>query len=223
METITIALVTLRVGLASLVLIFVPGIWLGWLLAKRRFAGRTVVQTIVNLPLVLPPVAVGLGLLLALSPRGPFGGLCVRVFGWNPLFTWQAAALAAGVMALPLLVRSSQQAFAAVPVRLEQAAASLGSGPWRVFVTVTLPLARRGVVYGVLLSFARGLGEFGATSLIAGTIPGRTETLALGIYGRVLSGDDAGALTLAAVSVVLAFAATYLSELYLAGGGRSAS
>lgn len=215
-ESVAITLLTLKVGIASLLVSVVPGVGLGWVLAKRKLPGRLIVQTLVSLPLVLPPVAVGLGLLLLLSRDGPVGSLCRKLFGWNPLFTWQAAALASSVMAFPLLVRAAQQAFASVPERLEQTAASLGSGRWRVFTTVTLPLARRGVGYGILLSFARGLGEFGATNLIAGSIPGRTETLALGIYGRVQSGDDPGAISLAAISIALAFGATYLSERSLA-------
>lgn len=220
-EAVSNTLVTLKVGLGSLVLILVPGVGLGWLLARRKFPGRLLVQSLVSLPLVLPPVAVGLGLLLLLSRRGPIGAALHLWLGWNLLFTWQAAALASGLMAFPLLVRAAQQAFSAVPERLELAAATLGSGPWRVFTTVTLPLARRGLVYGVVLSFARGLGEFGATSLVAGSIPGRTETLALGIYGKVQGGDEAGALVLSAISIVLAFGATYLSERYLAGAAAS--
>jgi molybdate transport system permease protein len=198
----------------------VPAIGLAWLLARGRFRGRTLIQTLVTLPLVLPPVAVGLALLLLLGRRGPVGAFLHRWLGWDVLFTWQAAAVASSVMAFPLLVRAAQHAFVEVPERLENVAASLGCGPWRVFTTVTLPLARRGIVYGIVLSFARGLGEFGATNLIAGSIPGRTETLSLGIYVRVQSGDDAGALSLAAVSVALAFAATYLSEVYLTSRTR---
>src|SRR5437867_6273468 len=214
-DMLAITLLTLKVGLASLAIGLLPGICLAWLLAKRRFRGRSVVQTLVTLPLVLPPVAVGLALLLLLGRRGPIGAVLHRWLGWDVLFTWQAAAVASSVMSFPLLVRAAQHAFSEVPERLEQVAATLGCGSWRVFTTVTLPLARRGIVYGLVLSFARGLGEFGATNLIAGSIPGRTETLALGIYGRVQVGDDAGALSLAAVSVALAFAATYLSEVYL--------
>lgn len=216
-DNVAITVLTLKVGIAGLAIGLVPGIGLGWLLARRRFRGRIALLAAVSLPMVLPPVAVGLGLLLLLSPAGPVGRLARSLLGWNPLFTWQAAGLASAVMAFPLLVRAAQQAFAGVPERLEHTAASLGSGPWRVFTTVTLPLARRGLVYGVVLSFARGLGEFGATTMIAGSIPGRTETLALGIYGRFQSGDDPGALALASIAVALAFGATYLSERYLAG------
>ena len=216
-DPLSITLLTLKVGLVSLAVSIVPGLWLAWLLARRRFRGRTLVQTLVNLPLVLPPVAVGLLLLLLLGRRGPVGSAVHVLFGRDLLFTWQAAAVASCVMSFPLLVRAAQHAFAEVPERLEQVAASLGCGPWRVFRTVTLPLARRGVVYGLALSFARGLGEFGATNLIAGSIPGRTETLALGIYGRVQSGQEGAAAGLAVISILIAFGAAYLSELYLAG------
>jgi molybdate transport system permease protein len=215
-DPLSITLLTLKVGLASLAVSIVPGIALAWLLARRRFRGRTLVQSLVTLPLVLPPVAIGLLLLLLLGRRGPVGALVHAMLGQDLLFTWQAAAVASSVMSFPLLVRAAQHAFGEVPERLEQVAASLGSGRWRVFMTVTLPLARRGVVYGIALSFARGLGEFGATNMIAGSIPGRTETLALGIYGRVQSGQGGAAAGLASISVLLAFAATYLSEKYLA-------
>lgn len=219
-DALGMTLLTLEVGLASLAVSLVPGLFLAWVLARRRFRGRALLQTLVGLPLVLPPVAVGLGLLLLLGRRGPVGSALHRWFGWDLLFTWQAAAIASSVMAFPLLVRSAQHAFAEVPERLEQVASALGSGPWRVFFTVSLPLARRGIVYGVVLSFARGLGEFGATNLVAGSIPGRTETLALGIYARIQSGQEPAALGLAAISVLLAFAATYASELYLSGPSR---
>ena len=216
-DALGITILTLEVGVAALAIALVPGIALAWVLARSRIRGRALLQTLVGLPLVMPPVAVGLGLLLLLGRRGLVGSVLYRLFGWDVLFTWQAAAIASSVMAFPLLVRSVQHAFAEVPERLEQVAASLGSGPWRVFRTVTLPLARRGVVYGIVLCFARGLGEFGATNLIAGSIPGRTETLALGIYARIQNGQEGAALALTAISVLLAFGATYASELYLSG------
>lgn len=216
-DALGITLLTLEVGVAALAMALVPGIALAWVLARSRIRGRTLLQTLVGLPLVMPPVAVGLGLLLLLGRRGLVGSALYRLFGWDLLFTWQAAAIASSVMAFPLLVRSVQHAFAEVPERLEQVASSLGSGPWRVFWTVTLPLSRRGVVYGIVLCFARGLGEFGATNLIAGSIPGRTETLALGIYARIQNGHEGAALALTAISVLLAFGATYASELYLSG------
>jgi molybdate transport system permease protein len=164
--------------------------------------------------MVLPPVAVGLFLLLLLGPRGPLGSVW-QALGVELVFTWWAAALAAAVVGLPLLVRACEQAFAEVDVRFEQVARSLGAGRLATFLRVSLPLARRGVLYGVLLAFTRALGEFGATALVAGIIPGRTETLALGIWARVQLGDDRGALVLCGVSFALALAAMWIAEGWL--------
>jgi molybdate transport system permease protein len=164
--------------------------------------------------MVLPPVAVGLFLLLLLGPRGPLGSVW-RALGVELVFTWWAAALAAAVVGLPLLVRACEQAFAEVDVRFEQVARSLGAGRLATFLRVSLPLARRGVLYGVLLAFTRALGEFGATALVAGIIPGRTETLALGIWARVQLGDDRGALLLCGVSFALALVAMWIAEGWL--------
>ena len=211
-EVLDITLLTLRVGLVSTAIILVPGVALGYLLARREFKGRALVQTLVALPLVLPPVAVGLALLLVLSRRAPIGRTLEAVFGGPVLLTWWAAAIAAAVMSFPLLVRGAEQGFLGVPRRLEQVASSLGASRWRVFVSVTLPLATRGILYGVVFAFARGLGEFGATTIVAGHIPGRTETLALGIYGRIESFRDTEALILAGVAVALAVGVTGLAE-----------
>ena len=211
-EVLDITLLTLRVGLVSTAIILVPGVALGYLLARREFKGRALVQTLVSLPLVLPPVAVGLALLLVLSRRAPIGRTLEGLFGGPVLLTWWAAAIAAAVMSFPLLVRGAEQAFLGVPRRLEQVASSLGANRWRVFASVTLPLAMRGILYGVVFAFARGLGEFGATTIVAGHIPGRTETLALGIYGRIESFRDTEALILAGVAVALAVGVTGLAE-----------
>ncbi len=210
-----ITLLTLRVGLVSTLIILVPGVLLGWLLARREFRGRALVQTVVSLPLVLPPVAIGLLLLHLLSRRAPVGRAIESLFGGPVLLTWWAAALAAAVMSFPLLVRGAEQGFAAVPRRLEQVASSLGASRSRVFFAVTLPLAGRGILYGVVFAFARGLGEFGATTLVAGHIPGRTETLALAVYARIEEFKDGEAWALAGVSVVLALVITGLAETVL--------
>jgi molybdate transport system permease protein len=204
---------TLLVGSVAVAAILVPGVALGYLLARGRFPGRSLLESLTALPMVLPPVAVGLVLLLVLGRGGPLAFLDV-------LFTWQAAAIASAVISFPLLVRAAEQAFHEVPVRLEQVARSLGASRWRTFVEVTLPLARRGIAYGTLLAFARALGEFGATTLVAGNIPGRTQTLSLGIYAEIQRGHDGGALTLAAMSAVIAVAATWIGELYLKGRRR---
>ena len=213
-EILSITALTLRVGAVATLAILPLGIALAWLLVRRDFPGKALVRALVALPMVLPPVAVGLALLWLLGRRGPLGAV------WSALdldlvFTWWAAALAAAVVGLPLLTRACEQAFAAVDLRYEQVGRSLGLGPLRTFFRVTLPLARRGVLYGTLLAFARGLGEFGATALVAGILPGRTETLALGIYGRAQVGEDGAAAALCAVSFAIGLSAMWIGERWL--------
>ena len=216
-EMLSITALTLRVGALATAVALPFAIGLGYWLARGDFRGKAALQAVLALPMVLPPVAIGLGLLLLLGPRGPLGALW-NLLGVEIVFTWKAAVLAAAVVGFPLLVRACEQAFSEVDTRFERVARSLGSSPVRTFVRVTLPLARRGVSYGVLLAFSRALGEFGATTLIAGIQPGRTETLALGIYSRVQIGDDAGAIALCAASFVLALAAMLIAESWLRGG-----
>jgi len=183
-------------------------IYFGHLLARRHFRGRIFLQTILVLPMFLPPVAVGLLMLLALGPQGPLASA-------NWLFTPFAAVLAASVVSFPLLLRHAQEAFSSVPLRLVQVSRSLGVSRWQTFLRIELPLARRGLAVGLLLAFARGISEYGATSVIAGVMPGRTETLATGLMRRLSMGDDSGAITLALVSIVLGFVAVLFSELLL--------
>lgn len=206
---------TLGVAALSTLAILPFGIVLAWLLARRDWPGKSLVETLVALPLVIPPVATGLVLLKLLGRRGLLGGWIERTFGWEIVFTWRAVVVATAVMSFPLLVRTARVAFEGVSPRLEQVARTLGAGPWRVFVTVTLPLAARGLVAGAVLAFARALGEFGATIMVAGFIPGQTATLALSIYHLVQLGRDAEALSLLTVSVVIAFGAVWLSEWFL--------
>jgi molybdate transport system permease protein len=210
-ETLSMAALSARVALVATALALPPGIALGRLLARREFAGKSLLEALLALPMVLPPVAVGLALLLLLARGGPLGAALERL-GVEIVFTWHAAVLASAVVAFPLLVRACEQAFAQLPARYEQVARSLGMGPWRTFMRVSLPLARRGVLYGAVLAFTRALGEFGATAVVAGIQPGRTETLALGIYSRVQLGDDRGALVLCACSFVLALGAMLVAE-----------
>ncbi len=210
-ELVAITSLTLRVGLVATVSILPPAVALGYLLARREFPGRSVVQAMVALPMVLPPVAVGLALLLLLGRRCPLGDVW-SLLGVDLVFTWWAAALAAAVVGFPLLTRACEQAFAEIDTRFEEVAVTLGLGRMRTFFRVTLPLARRGVLYGTVLAFIRALGEFGATTLVAGIIPGRTETLALGIYSRVQLGDDAGALALCGASFAIALTALLVAE-----------
>jgi len=210
-----VAWFTAWVAAAGTLLILPPGVALGWLLARREWRGKALVETVVALPLVMPPVATGLILLRLLGRRGLVGRWFEAAFGTGIVFTWRAVVIAAAVMSFPLLVRTARLAFEGVNPRFEQVARTLGAGPWRTFATITLPLAARGLVAGAVLAFARALGEFGATMMVAGFIPGRTATLALSIYHLVqLSRDDA-AWVLLAVSAGLAFGALWLSELLL--------
>lgn len=206
---------TLGVATLSTLLILPFGVALAWLLARRKWRGKSIVETLVALPLVMPPVATGLLLLKLLGRRGILGGWLEKTFGWEIVFTWRGVVVATAVMSFPLLVRTARVAFENVNPRLEQVARTLGSSPWRVFVRITLPLALRGVVAGALLAFARALGEFGATIMVAGYIPGKTATLALSIYNLVQLGHDPEAFGLLAISVAMAFCAVFASEWFL--------
>lgn len=185
-----------------------------WLLARRNFPGKTLLNGVVHLPLVLPPVVVGYLLLLTFGRQGPVGGWLHQTFGLTIAFTWQGAALAAAVMAFPLMVRAIRLSLEAVDTRLESAARTLGAGRLEVFVTVTLPLTAPGLLAGAILGFARSLGEFGATITFVSNIPGETRTLPLALYSLVQQpGGEAGALRIAVISVVLALVALAGSEL----------
>jgi molybdate transport system permease protein len=199
----------------STLLILPAGLLLAWLLARRRFAGKSLVETFLSLPLVLPPVATGLLLLKILGRRGLLGAFFERVLDQPIVFTWRAVVVAAGVMSFPLLLRSARTAFQEVEPRLEHVARTLGASDLRVFWSVTLPLASRGILSGVVLSFARALGEFGATILVAGNIPGKTSTLSLSIYQAVQLGEDGTAYRLLAISTAIAFVALWSSEFVL--------
>lgn len=214
-ETLQITVFSLVVAAAGTALILPGGIALGWFLARKKWPGKALVETLVALPLVIPPVATGLILLKLFGLNGVFGAWLSQTLGIDIVFTWKAVVLAAAVMALPLLVRTVRVAFEEVPVRLENVARTLGSGPWRVFFTVSLPLAARGICAGGILAFARALGEFGATVMIAGFIPGETVTLSLGIYHHVQLGQDERAFVLLIISAGLAFAAVAVSEYLL--------
>ena len=210
-DDLSILGLTLEVALTATLAILPIGIGLAWLLAGWRGTGRVVVESILTLPLVLPPTAVGIVLLTLLS-KNTFLGRALSAVGLEIMFTWRAAVLASAVMSLPLLVRSARAAFEEVDPRLLEVARTLGDGPLRVFRRVALPLAWRGIVGGVLLSFCRALGEFGATILIAGNIPGRTQTLALAIFHRSQVGREADALRLVAMVCFVALAAVYVTE-----------
>jgi molybdate transport system permease protein len=206
---------TIGVSALATACILPPGILLAWLLARKNWFGKTVVETLVALPLVLPPVATGLILLKLFSRRGVIGGFLEQNFNLEIVFTWKAVLIALGVMSFPLLVRTARVAFEAVNPRLEQVARTLGSTPTRVFISVTLPLAFRGILGGALLAFARALGEFGATILVAGAIPGKTATVAVSIFNLIQLGKDEAAVRLVLISIALSFGAIAASEYFI--------
>ena len=203
---------TAWVSALSTVLILPAGLAAAWLLARHDWPGKSLAETLVTLPLVMPPVATGLILLKVLGRRGVLGGFMHDKFHLDLAFTWRAVLAAQAVMSFPLLVMFARTAFAGVNPRFEQIARTLGAGEWRVFFSITVPLAWRGIVGGMILAFARALGEFGATIMVAGNIPGRTATLSLSIYESVQLGQDAAAFRLLGISVALAFAAVWSGE-----------
>src|SRR5215208_4736114 len=202
---------TLVAALAATALMLPPGLLLAWVLARGRFKGRILLDTLVSLPLVMPPVATGLVLLMLFAPRGPLGGALARV-GVDIVFTWKAVVLAMAIMGLPLFVRTARAGFEQVDRRYEAVAATLGAAPGRVFFTISLPLAAPSLIAATVLGFARALGEFGATIMIAGSIPGSTRTLAVAIYSFAETGRDREAAVLLAISAVIAFAALCASN-----------
>jgi molybdate transport system permease protein len=219
MESIwQITLLTVGMALAATALTLPVGLLLAWILARARFPGRVLLETLVSLPLVMPPVATGLLLLMLLAPRGPLGGVLADA-GIDVVFTRKAVVIAMAVMGLPLLVRTARAGFEQVDHRYESVAATLGAKPLRVFLTVTLPLALPAVAAGAVLSFARAIGEFGATMMVAGSIPGSTRTLAVAIYSFAETGRDTEAAQLVGVSAALAFGALWLSNQITARAG----
>ena len=209
-DVLSVALFTTGMAAVATAVMLPPGLAVAWVLARRRFPGHAVVETLVSLPLVLPPVATGLILITVLGRRGLLGGMLERM-GIEVMFTWRAVVVAMAVMGLPLLVRSARAGFEQVDRRYEQIAATLGARPARVFFTVSLPLARRGVLAGALLGFSRALGEFGATIMVAGALPG-TRTIAVAIYTYTETGQDAAAAAMLAVSAAIAFGALLASN-----------
>ncbi len=205
---------SLRVGIWSVAASLPLGIIVAWLLARREFPGKTLVNGIVHLPLVLPPVVVGYALLVLFGRHGAIGAWLYGTFGITIAFTWRGAAIAAGVMAFPLMVRAIRLSIESVDRKLESAARTLGAGPLDVFATITLPLIVPGIITGVILAFIRGIGEFGATITFVSNIPGQTRTLPLALYSLTQTpGGDAGAIRLALIAVALAMAALVASEV----------
>ncbi len=213
---------TLRIAALGTALILAPGVLAALALARYRGPGKSVLETILSLPLVLPPTAVGMVLLTLLARRG-LVGRWLDAAGIEVVFTWRAVLLATMVMAFPLLVRSARTGFEEVDPRLVGLARTLGCGPVAAFFRVTLPLAWRAILAGTVLAFARALGEFGATIMIAGNIPGRTQTLALAIFQASQNGHDDRAQVLAGVTVLLAFATLWTAELFTRRRARRAA
>ena len=210
-EHVSVLVLSLRVAFVATLLNAAVGIPLAYLLARRFFRARWLVDLFVTLPLVLPPTVTGYYLIVLLGRRGWLGGPLYQLTGWSVAFTWYAAVIAAAVMALPLLVRTARAAIESVDRDLERAAFTLGHSEWRTAIEVTLPLARNGILAGLVLAFARALGEFGATLMLAGNIPGKTTTVPLAIYTAVQTGETSEALVLVAALTVVSCAVILLA------------
>jgi molybdate transport system permease protein len=219
-EAWSITLFSITVALGSTLLILPFGVAVSWFLARREWPFKGLLETLLLLPLVMPPVATGLILLKIFSRRSPLGEWLYER-GIEVVFDWKGVLAAMAVMSFPLLIRSVRTSFSEVNPRLEQIAATLGVSTLKIFFTVTVPLAWRGIVAGSLLAFSRALGEFGATVLVAGNIPGKTQTLSLAIYNYVQLGKDEQAYSLLLVTVALAFAAIWISEWLIHLGKRT--
>jgi len=206
---------SLRVSIVATLVSTPIGIAVAWLLARRDFWGKALLDAVIHLPLVLPPVVTGYLLLLSFGRKGPVGGFLDQYFGIVFSFRWTGAALACGVMSFPLLVRPMRLSIEAIDKRLEQAAGTLGAAPWQVFLTVTLPLALPGILAGMIMGFAKALGEFGATITFVSNIPGETQTISSAIYSLIQTPEgDVAALRLVIISAILAVAALVASELF---------
>jgi molybdate transport system permease protein len=203
---------SLRVASLATLISLVLGLWLAYLLANRGFRGKEALDAAVTLPLVLPPTVLGYYLLVVLGRTSPLGRVYEWAFGGPLVFTWQAAVLASTLHAIPLLVKSARAAFETVDRSYEKAARNLGASDWRVFWRVTLPLSRRAVIAATVLAFARALGDFGATLMIAGDIPGKTQTAAIAIYDAIEGGDTLVARVLVLMLSALAMAIVYAAN-----------
>lgn len=206
-------LLTLKVAGFATVLVFIVGVALAWFVARHSFAGREILDAAMTLPMVMPPTVLGYYLIVLLGRRGWIGGWLYDTFGITLMFTWQGAVIAAAVVAFPLVYKAARAAFEDVDPRYENAARILGSTEFAVFVRVTMPLAWRGILAGTMLAFARAMGEFGATLMVAGSIPGKTQTLSIAVYEAVQAGKDDMANFLVLVTSIVCI-------LVLVGSGR---
>ncbi|RYF59536.1 MAG: molybdate ABC transporter permease subunit [Comamonadaceae bacterium] len=194
---------TLQIALLATLAAGAVGIAMGWWMSQRRFVGKNLVDALLMLPMVLPPTVLGYYLIVVIGRNGVLGQYLDRWFGINLMFTWQGAVVAASLVSLPLIYKAARAAFEEVDTRFMHAARTLGAGEWEIFLRVALPLAVRGIAAGLMLAFARAMGEFGATLMIAGNLPGKTQTLSIAIYDAVQAGNDAQALWLTLVISVV--------------------
>ena len=217
---VDLILLSLKVSFVA-TLINVPiAIYVGWLIGRRNIKGKLILETFISLPLALPPVVTGYFLLVLIGRESTIGQMSKFLFGTDIVFTWVASAIAASVVSFPLMVRAIIVAMQNVDITLERSARSLGAGPFRTFLQVTMPLCYNGLVAGILLGFVRAIGEFGATIVVAGNIPGRTQTIPLAIYSKVQLGKDSEAISLIIVSTVLAIITLIIHHWLIIKGSR---
>jgi molybdate transport system permease protein len=202
---------SLWVSVLATSIIAVFGTLIAYVLARKRFFGRTMLDAFTTLPMILPPTVTGYYLIILLGKNGIIGNYIYKLTGWSVMFTWQAAVIAATVVAIPIMIKSAKAAIESVDIEYEKAAFTLGKSEIETFFLVTLPLAKKGLIAGLVLSFARALGEFGATIMIAGNIPGKTSTMPLAIYRAFQSGDDQLATTLVILLTVVSIAVIYIT------------
>ena len=204
-------ILSLWVSVIATSIIAVLGILIAYVLARKRFFGRTILDAFTTLPMILPPTVTGYYLIILLGKNGIIGNYIYKLTGWSVMFTWQAAVIAATVVAIPIMIKSAKAAIESVDIEYEKAAFTLGKSEIETFFLVTLPLAKKGLIAGLVLSFARALGEFGATIMIAGNIPGKTSTMPLAIYRAFQSGEDQLATTLVIILTVVSIAVIYIT------------
>ena len=217
-----VELILLSIKVAAVAtLINIPiAVYIGWLIGRRNIRGKLILETVISLPLALPPVVTGYFLLILVGRESALGQISQFLFGNDIVFTWVASAIAASVVSFPLMVRAIIVAMQGVDTTLERSARSLGAGPIRTFLQITLPLCYNGLVAGILLGFVRAIGEFGATIVVAGNIPGRTQTIPLAIYSKVQLGKDSEAINLIIISTVLAIITLKIHHWLIVRGTR---
>lgn len=217
---VELILLSIKVATVATFINIPIAIYIGWLIGRRNIKGKVILETVISLPLALPPVVTGYFLLILVGRESAFGQISQFLFGTDIVFTWVASAIAASVVSFPLMVRAIIVAMQGVDITLERSARSLGAGPIRTFILITLPLCYNGLVAGILLGFVRAIGEFGATIVVAGNIPGRTQTIPLAIYSKVQLGKDSEAMNLIIVSTILAIITLIIHHWLIVRGSR---